>query len=116
MASRVRWEGVDRVGRNIERYGDRAREAVDELLRYYERVIEAYAKQYAPWTDRTSNARQNLFAHVDRDGNSVRLYLSHRVEYGIWLELKYSGRYAVILPTLQNHETAIMNSIRQLFA
>lgn len=115
MSVKVRWENTERVARNIGKFGGDARKAVVDLLKTWERQIEAYAKQNAKWRDRTGNARQNLFSHTDDEGNSIKLYLSHRMDYGLWLELKYSGRYAIVMPTLQAHERQIMDSVRRLF-
>jgi len=53
--------------------------------------MEGYSKSHAPWTDRTSHARQSLHGGVDIRGDQQVLYLSHGVEYGIWLELATAG-------------------------
>ena len=55
------------------------------------RQLEEYAKLNAPWSDRTSHARQSLHGGVDTDGSQFVLYLSQRVDYGIWLELAHAG-------------------------
>jgi Bacteriophage HK97-gp10, putative tail-component len=63
--------------------------------------IEDYAKQNAPWADRTGAARDGLTASVEEDGGEVVLELAHTVEYGIWLETIQDGAYAIIMPTLE---------------
>lgn len=48
---------------------------------------EAWMKDNAPWTDRTSNARSGLFGRSERSGNVITVTLGHTVEYGPYLEL-----------------------------
>lgn len=58
-------------------------------------------RQNAPWTDRTGNARNGLKA--DHNGQPMvkhELVLYHSMPYGLWLEVRWSGRYAIIGPTL----------------
>lgn len=63
--------------------------------------IEAWMKQNAPWTDRTGNARQTLFAEVEDVGlDMVAIIFGHGVEYGVWLEIAHAGQYAVLAPAL----------------
>lgn len=112
----VRWDGDDRVVRNMAVYGERVRQAVRAVADYWAPVIEAYAKDNAAWTDRTGNARQSLHAFVEQlSRDSVALYLAHGVEYGKWLELAHAGRYAIILPALQAHYGPIGEMLRGMF-
>lgn len=60
----------------------------------------AALKQNAPWTDRTSAARNGLHTITMLGGSQHIIIYSHAVHYGIWLEVKFSGRDAVILPTM----------------
>lgn len=62
------------------------------LLKNWAGELESYAKQNAPWHDRTSHARQGLNAGVERDNDTFTLYLSHGVEYGRYLE-EGTGKY-----------------------
>lgn len=67
---------------------------------YQATKAEAYAKQTAPWQDQTGNARNGLTAtaeHVPFVRHSI--IISHGVPYGIWLEVRYSGKNAVVMPT-----------------
>ena len=61
----------------------------------------AYMKQNAPWTDRTGAARNGLHAVPAHRTGRYELLLAHAVSYGIWLEVKYSGRDAIILPSIR---------------
>lgn len=56
--------------------------ATDEASR-----AEAWMKENAPWTDRTTNARSGLFGRSERSGNIITVTFGHTVEYGQYLEL-----------------------------
>lgn len=64
------------------------------------RILD-YAKQNAPWEDRTGDARRLLDVDVQEDADTVVIQLYHQVEYGLWLEVIQSGRFAIIMPTLE---------------
>ena len=89
-------------------------EAVYALVRYFEPVLENYAKAHRPWADRTGNARQTLFSVSEMAGDVVRLYLSHGMEYGKWLELCNSGRYAIVMRTLEAHYGQVKRMLDRL--
>lgn len=88
----------------------------------------AYARQNAPWTDRTTNARNGLFATVGNgsgraasgrftagSGRGVySLTLSHGVPYGIWLETRFSGRFAIIRRTIDHEGPELMKTAQRL--
>jgi hypothetical protein len=66
-----------------------------------EAKAETYARTNAPWTDRTGNARAGLFAkHQAIPMVEHRLVVYHTMPYGYWLEVRWSGRYAIIGPTV----------------
>jgi hypothetical protein len=113
--SNVRWVGEKVVRRNIGAYGNDARAAIREGLDYWAPQIETDAKEKAPWTDRSSNARSGLFTWVETGKGVGRLYLSHRMFYGIFLERRWAGRYAIIMPTLQAFEGRVMSFFQRVF-
>lgn len=63
--------------------------------------ILSYAKQNAPWQDRTGDARAGLDVDVSESGGAVYIQLYHQVDYGLWLEVIQNGRFAIIMPTLE---------------
>jgi len=104
------------ITEGLTRYEERLLAAVGALARYFEPLLENDAKAHAPWTDRTGNARQSLFAVTDEDKrqNLVTLFLSHGVEYGKWLELCNAGQYAIIMETLEIWYPDIMSALEDL--
>lgn len=114
--TKARWEGADDVKRNMSDYEGKVYHAVAQVAKYFAPIVETYAKQNAPWTDQTGNARQSLHAYVDELSTTVaRLYLSHGRDYGVYLETANSGRYAIIWPTLEEHIPKIRDMLKEIF-
>jgi hypothetical protein len=103
----------------VQRYGDRVLTAVAAVAQYAATQMQNDAKTNARWVDRTGNARTGLFGTSEADFGAtvVTIYLSHgaTIDYGIWLELANSGRYAVIMPTLEAHYDDVMGMLRDIF-
>lgn len=114
--ARVTWEGVDGIQAALDDYGRKIHQAAYDIADYFAPVLETYAKENAVWTDRTANARQTLRGWADELGNDAAvLYLAHGMEYGKWLELRWSGRYAILWPTIEAHLSEITAMLQQVF-
>ena len=112
----MEWRGdVDMMRRMLE-YGLKVHDAVYKVAQYWAPIIETEAKTNAPWTDRTGNARQGLRGFpADLAETMVAIYLTHSAEYGVYLELAYQQRYAVIMPTLEAHYQPIQDMLNGIF-
>jgi hypothetical protein len=89
--------------------------SVDRLLWSFAPRIEGDAKINASWTDRTANARQTLASFVYKPGANRRaLVLKQHMSYGLWLELRWQGKYAIVLRTLQHYYSPVWNSVKDL--
>lgn len=81
-----------------------AENKVDAAVRMYAETgalkLQNYAKQNAPWTDRTGHARQRLNSYVSAVSNGYKIALAHGVFYGIWLELAHEKRFSIIPHTI----------------
>lgn len=86
---------------NLKAFPQRLGRAVAALVRYEAPKVESYAKIHAPWTDRSGNARQTLQAVTEHQPLKHSIILSHGMPYGIWLEVKNEGEYAIIEPTIR---------------
>lgn len=70
-----------------------------------------------PWTDRTGEAKRRLNAEASiKDENTVRITLSHGVDYGIWLELAHGQRFAIIQPTINLKSQEIQAGLSNLLS
>lgn len=73
--------------------------------------MEAYAKQNAPWTDRTGNARRTLSGFVESDGaGSLLIGVAGHMPYSPKLELFYGGRYSILVPTVDAYVPIILSA------
>lgn len=74
--------------------------------------METYAKQNAPWIDRTGNARRTLSGFVAQDGEDTLLVgIAGHMYYSPNLELHYGGRYAILAPTTDMYAPRIMDAV-----
>jgi len=107
---------TDPLGRNLSTLDDKVDGAVHAVMSYQATKAESHMKTTAPWTDRTGNARSGLRTEVGwvpRKSHSIRLF--HSVPYGIFLEARWAGRYAVIIPTIQQFGPDTMRLLGKLF-
>ena len=89
--------------------------AVGKTVDYAAPEGVAYMKESAPWTDRTTNARNGLHEATTHVGNVHSIIFSHTVYYGIWLEIANSGKYQIIMPTVRRQGHLIMERLDGLF-
>lgn len=73
--------------------------------------MEEYAQENAPWEDRTGDAREGLHTTVIHHGFRHEIVLSHTVDYGIWLEIRWGGELAIILPTIEHYGPILMDDL-----
>lgn len=79
--------------------------------------LQAKMKINRPWTDRTNMAKALLNAKVSQpDSNTIRITLTHGVEYGIWLELAHGKNYAIIAPTINQEGPRIVEDLDDLMS
>ena len=100
MRAQISWDD-GQIRKNIRKLDRDTVEGIGLAFQVQAARSTAYMKTNAPWTDRTSAARNGLHAVATDNGSRFELLLSHAVQYGIWLEVKFSGRDAIILPSLR---------------
>jgi hypothetical protein len=98
----------------IREGNERVHAKVMSVLQYKAPAVENYMKTNAPWQDQTGNARQGLRAEAFDEGSNMGIVLYHQAPYGIWLEIKNSGEYAIIDPTLQVMGPEVMRSLENI--
>ena len=109
----ISWSGIDTVTRNMGNYGDAVAGVAEEIVQHFAPLVEEYAKTNARWVDRTGNARQSLQGLYEIAEDAATLYITHRMEYGVWLETRYAGRYAILWEAIQVHLPEITNMLRR---
>lgn len=79
--------------------------------------MEGWAKENAPWTDRTGAARQRLHGEAYwEDSKIVVAAIMHQVDYGIWLELAHQRRFAILEKAIDEHKDEIQDAVKTLLA
>lgn len=90
------------------------------ILLVTERVsqkVEEWAKQNAPWSDRTGDARRLLSGSAfweDRD--NIVMMISHGVPYGVYLELAFAREYAILDDAIEAHKDELINAVSRLLS
>lgn len=90
--------------------------ALAAAVEYSATRSEAFMKQNAIWTDQTSNARNGLHTIPFHETRSHGYHLAHGVPYGIWLEVRWDGRYGIIPQATQEGGMMVMSLISKLIA
>lgn len=97
--------------------------AIFGVCKYWDGRVEAYAKQNAPWTDQTSNARNGLFATAQKSGTRIAnsnfaIILAHSVDYGIWLEVEDRPRgetaRPIIMKTINLYAPKVVKTLTKI--
>lgn len=100
--------------RNLKQGHDRTMRAAVITANSMAPEVENYMRTSAPWQDQTGNARNGLFARPYVSGDEVGIVCGHSVFYGVFLETRFSGRYAVIAPTLEHMGPVVMRRFQRL--
>jgi hypothetical protein len=102
----------DTLTPSLQRLLPRVDAAVDIVFDLYEPKAETHMRTNAPWQDETGNARGGLFAtHESEPMVRHSLTLYHTMPYGYWLEIRWSGKYAIIGPTMLDLATPLAQDL-----
>lgn len=107
-------EGIDGILANMDVYEQQIYKKLHQVCEYFAPIVESEAKDNASWIDRTGNARSGLTGFVeDISASVVAIVLQHKMDYGVYLELK--ERYAIILPTLEGKYNDVKAMVDEVF-
>lgn len=107
------WDaGTLRTG--IDGFDSKVNKAMAAATELHASQAEGEMRANAPWTDRTGNARNGLRGEAFHEPNRHGFDLFHSVPYGIWLEIRWSGKYAIIEPTLKRQGVECMKTVSAL--
>lgn len=113
MAASIRMTGLNSLAKAIDAHDRKVKRVVAGQFLRAEQEAPAFMKLNAPWTDRTGNARAGLFADVkiENQGEAFELLFAHTMFYGIFLEARFSGKFAIIMPTVNYFGGLLMDRI-----
>jgi hypothetical protein len=101
----------DEIGPRLAIGPSVAESAIIGVLELYRDEVEQWMRENAPWEDRTGTAREGLEASIEHRGLEFALAVYHTVDYGIWLEVRWNGKYAIIQPTLEHWGPFLMQEM-----
>jgi hypothetical protein len=110
-----RWKS-DTLTKNLKSLDKNVDHAITAAVEFQATRGEAYMRKNAKWRDVTSNARTGLFTQPYHEGQTHRIVFAHTVNYGIWLEVRFSGRYAIIMPSVVQSGQQLMKLLSNLFS
>lgn len=91
--------------------------AVDATTKYWDGPIERWMKHNAPWQDRTTNARNGLFAIARKVSRTVyTIIVGHTVDYGVYLEegTENMREYPIIRPAIKLYAPKVMDTLNKI--
>jgi len=103
-----KWTLDDGITKNIKKFPQQFDNVVGTYLDYQAGKVQDYMRSNATWTDQTGNARQGLFAVYRKSGNAHTIIVYHTMPYGIYLETRFDGKFAIIQPTLLHFGPKLM--------
>lgn len=110
-------QGTQQIINNLEAYQQKCLQAVTNIAAYFAPMFEAHAKENAAWTDRSANARQALHGcHEQAANDIVEIYIAHGMDYGVFLELRWAGKYAILWDTVNVHLPQIDKMLKDTFS
>jgi hypothetical protein len=111
MASSVQLTGLEDVIANVEAFGVKTLEKAKIATEVIAADNEGHAKQYAPWHDRTGNARHSITGSTGQDATFLIAALAIGVFYGKYLELSNGSKYAIVWPTITARRAAMLETL-----
>ena len=83
------------IALRVELIAKKAEAAVVAVCQKYSQQGAGYARENRPWADKSGDARRSLHGYVVKD-RIISARISHGMLYGIHLEKRYGGRYAIL--------------------
>jgi hypothetical protein len=99
---------------NLDQMDHKVQAAMIAGAGYTATRVESYMRANAKWTDRTGAARSGLKTTVKTSPNKVAIVLYHSVPYGVWLEVRWGGKYAILRSGLVYGGSLLVSTIGKL--
>lgn len=103
---------IDTLTPGIGKYAVTLAAEVNTVMYQVAMELEQWAKENAPWQDRTTDAREGLTAAFNPAGVQPSITIYHTVSYGVWLEICNGGQYAIIQPTIERFGPELMRKLQ----
>lgn len=110
----VRWSGP--LEMNLQTFDRRVITGMIAAAEYTKAAGVTYMRTNAKWKDQTGAARNGLQGKVVAGVGSVAVVFYHTVDYGVWLETRWSGKYAIIRPTMAAMGPQFLVAAKRIFS
>lgn len=107
---------IDTLSRGLANFTFKTMDGMAEIANDFADELVQYAVENAPWEDQTGDARAGLQAAVYIENGQIQIDLFHTVEYGIWLEVRWGGRYAIIIPTIEHMGPKLLDKMNNMIS
>ncbi len=101
----------DSITPSLAIYGFYIMHQVKAAMRQWAEEAVEKMKSEAEWEDRTGDARSGLDWSIEENPVKPVVHLFHGVDYGLWLEVRWNGKYAIIMPTIESFGPKLMDYI-----
>ena len=116
--------GIDLIKNGMRKHFDRKTIATIALCRYYAaKALEEFRRkqpsfQFAEgfWINRTTIARNSVFADSFTDSDAVGFFLAHAVGYGVYLELANNRKHESLRPVIESVMPLFESDLGRLWA
>lgn len=120
MTSGIIWETSPEAvfPRGVEEWLQSINEAVYQLMLFRAPQISSWMRLNASWQDRTGNARQSLYAEVERALFEITVWIAYgaAIDYAVYLEFAHAGKYSILSPALDYWIPILWNDVKALLA
>lgn len=105
MGIEIEGDSLNVLKKNLGIFDDKVRAGLHLISKQVCAKMESWAKENAPWTDRTTSARRGLKASAEwEDYIELVIQMSHTVPYGVWLELAHERKYAILERAIERYK------------
>lgn len=107
---------VDTLSSGLANFQFKTANGMADIAQEFAGELVDYARKNAPWNDRTGDARDGLETEVRLENDSLEIDLYHTISYGIWLEIRWGGRYAIIIPTVEQKGSELLDRMNNMLS
>jgi hypothetical protein len=104
--------GLSDVLKNTDGFKNKAEDAALAGAMLTATQMQYWARANRNWKDRTGIARSGLIGSAARQGSSVKVAIAHTPHYGVFLELGFAGRFAVLDRAAYTHGQKFLTNVK----
>lgn len=115
-SARIEWApGPETIAEAIGEWVEEGRQRLSGELEGVGSDMRAYAQVAHPWTNRTGQAEAELDYQLEDGGSTVTLTIYQGAPHGIWLEVRWGGRWGILPETIQQGYGQVMAAVARAF-